>query len=113
MGVSPTQTAENAPKYWDRALRRKTSPNQDGEEEQEQEQRTVLKEARILSLSDPNDDANKALHSGELPEGATLLAVGTSFEEFDIESLKAQKPNVIFVSHPLVRFHSIEALRMA
>jgi len=61
-------------------------------------QADVKKEARILSLCDPdNCDANVALHEGTLPPGATLLAIGKTAEDFD-EALKDQKPNVVFVS---------------
>ena len=68
----------------------------------------ITKEARILSLSNANDPANAPLHKaplhrGELAEGAKLLAIGTKLEEFDIEALKQQEPNVLFVSHPQVR----------
>jgi hypothetical protein len=63
----------------------------------------VTRSARILSLSSADDPANVPLHQGDLPEGANLLAIGTKLEEFDVETLKLQKPNVIFVSHPLVR----------
>eukprot|EP00565_Helicotheca_tamesis_P003684 CAMPEP_0185738918 /NCGR_PEP_ID=MMETSP1171-20130828/34161_1 /TAXON_ID=374046 /ORGANISM="Helicotheca tamensis, Strain CCMP826" /LENGTH=360 /DNA_ID=CAMNT_0028410311 /DNA_START=216 /DNA_END=1298 /DNA_ORIENTATION=- len=65
----------------------------------------VKKEAKILSLCDPsNDDTNVALHQGQLPPGATLVAIGKTAEDFD-DSLKEQKPNVIFVSPscPLAR----------
>jgi phosphoglycerate dehydrogenase-like enzyme len=63
----------------------------------------VTQQARILSLADPNDPNNVPLHKGVLPEGASLLAIGTSLEEFDIETLKAAEPNVLFVSHPKAR----------
>lgn len=63
----------------------------------------VTRPARILSLSSADDPANVPLHQGDLPEGADLLAIGTKLEEFDVETLKLQKPNVVFVSHPLVR----------
>jgi phosphoglycerate dehydrogenase-like enzyme len=68
-----------------------------------EEDKPIIREARILSLSDPHDDANSALHQGELPIGARLLAVGTTMEEFDIERLRQEKPNVIFCSHPRAR----------
>ena len=68
----------------------------------------IVQEARILSLTDPNDPANdpvnKALHDpSQLPKGANLLAIGTCVEEFDLEALQAQQPNVLFVSHPNAR----------
>ena len=63
----------------------------------------IVKQARILSLSNSEDPANAALHKGNLPEGSKLLAIGTKIEEFDLESLKKEEPNAIFVSHPKVR----------
>lgn len=59
--------------------------------------------ARILSLADPDDPNNVPLHKGKLPEGAELLAIGTTLEQFDVEMLKAAEPNVLFVSHPKAR----------
>lgn len=70
----------------------------------------IVKPARIVSLSDPNDDANRALHQGDLPQGATLLAFGTKIDEFDVESLKKEEPNVLFVSHPKSREPLVELL---
>lgn len=56
---------------------------------------SIQKEARILSLSDPADPANEALHqSTSLPLGSTLLGVGTTLA--DVENYK--NPNVLFVS---------------
>jgi len=55
-------------------------------------------EAKIISLSDPNDDANRALHHGNLSVGAKLLGVGTKLEDFDLDLLKKEQPNVVFVS---------------
>ena len=64
----------------------------------------VTKPARIISLSDPNDDANDPFHkAASLPEGATLLKIGGFIKELDLEFLKSQEPNVIFVSHPKAR----------
>ena len=60
----------------------------------------VIREARIIALSDPNDAYNDPLYNGPLPEGSKLLAIGSSAEDFDTSEIIAQKPNVIFVSHP-------------
>ena len=58
---------------------------------------SIQREAKILSLSDPNDDANTALHRGALPLGASLLGVGTSLKDF--EGMRdSAKPNVLYVS---------------
>jgi hypothetical protein len=57
---------------------------------------SMQREAKILSLSGPNDIANVALHEGSLPMGSTLLGVGESLQ--DLEVYKNSKPNVLFVS---------------
>ena len=63
----------------------------------------ITKQAKILSLTAIADDANDAVNKGTLPEGAHLVAIGGSIDDFDIESLKAQEPNVVFSSHPKSR----------
>jgi phosphoglycerate dehydrogenase-like enzyme len=68
-----------------------------------EEDKPIIREAKIVSLSDPDDDANSALHKRELPIGARLLQIGTKFDDFDMEALKREEPNVIFCSHPLAR----------
>jgi hypothetical protein len=57
---------------------------------------SMKREARILSLSGPNDAANTALHDGPLPMGASVLGVGESLA--DLEAYRNSKPNVLFVS---------------
>jgi len=71
----------------------------------------VVKPARILSLSDVTDDANTGVNSGVLPEGASLLAIGATMDDFDVERLRKEEPNVIFVSHPLARGPLVELLQ--
>ena len=63
----------------------------------------ICQQAKIISLSTPDDPACAALHTADLPQGASLLAVGTKMEEFDVKVLQEEKPNVLFVSHPLAR----------
>jgi phosphoglycerate dehydrogenase-like enzyme len=64
----------------------------------------VKKQAKIISLSDPNDGANAPLNDAkDLPEGAELLQIGTTYAEFDIDKLRQQGANTIFVSHPASR----------
>lgn len=63
----------------------------------------IVKEARILALCDPDDVNNELLYAGPLPQGATLLKVGTSLEDFVEASIVDRHPNVIFVSHPAAR----------
>ena len=70
----------------------------------------VIKEARIIALSDPNDAHNEPLYKGDLPGGSSLLAVGATVADFDKEEIIAQKPNVIFVSHPNSREPLVELL---
>lgn len=58
---------------------------------------SVQTEARILSLSDKNNDpANQALHNEPLPAGASLLGVGTTVDDF--VPYEQRSPNVLFVS---------------
>jgi phosphoglycerate dehydrogenase-like enzyme len=71
-------------------------------------QAPVIRNARILSLTDRNDTANDPLNDALadptiLPHGASLLGIGGSIEELDMDKLKQQAPNVVFVSHPLSR----------
>lgn len=82
---------------------RETSKSQDFDESS-----PILQEARIISLTDPNDPANdpvnNAIHDpSQLPEGASVLAVGHRLDHFDLDYLREQEANVIFVSHPLAR----------
>ncbi len=70
----------------------------------------VVRCAKILSLSYPDDPNNEPLHNGDLPEGAELLAIGTSLEQFDVELLKAAQPNVLFVSYPQARQPLVDML---
>lgn len=60
---------------------------------------SVVRDARILSLSDPDDEANVSLQEN-LPFGAAVLATGTSASDFDflVDEGKSNVPNVLFVS---------------
>ena len=57
---------------------------------------SIEREARILSLSGPNDESNDALHNGTLPMGAQLLGIGESLSDFD--EFRDANPNILFVS---------------
>lgn len=57
---------------------------------------SMQREARILSMSGPDDPANASLHNGALPMGASLLGVGETVAEF--EEHRDAKPNVLFLS---------------
>eukprot|EP00588_Corethron_pennatum_P027823 CAMPEP_0194333936 /NCGR_PEP_ID=MMETSP0171-20130528/64400_1 /TAXON_ID=218684 /ORGANISM="Corethron pennatum, Strain L29A3" /LENGTH=407 /DNA_ID=CAMNT_0039096369 /DNA_START=63 /DNA_END=1286 /DNA_ORIENTATION=+ len=64
----------------------------------------VVREARILALADPHDPDNIDLYTGNLPEGARLLAVGATAADFDVAEIKTLgAPNVLFVSHAAAR----------
>lgn len=71
---------------------------------------SIVKEATILNLSDPDDDANISL-SKSLPYGATLLGTGTKLKDFD-EFSDAQ-PNVLFVSPSCPKARNILPLVLA
>ena len=91
------------PEYWNREESVKFRSIDD---KHKQQQPPPIKEARIISLSPPNDPNNLPLEESKsnnskykLPTGAKLLAVGATMEELgDIELLKKENPNVIFVS---------------
>lgn len=70
----------------------------------------IIKEARIIALSDPNDSHNAPLYHGPLPEGARLLKIGSHLDDFNESSIIEQQPNVIFVSHPSARDPLIQLL---
>mmetsp|Transcript_6198 Transcript_6198/g.8060 ORF Transcript_6198/g.8060 Transcript_6198/m.8060 type:complete len:432 (-) Transcript_6198:96-1391(-) len=55
---------------------------------------SMIQEARIMSLSEQNDETNKALDEEPLPPGSSLLGIGKSVQDFD----SSLKPNVLFVS---------------
>lgn len=57
---------------------------------------SLQREARILSLSGPDDTANDALHKGTLPMGAQLLGIGETLQDF--QEFRDDNPNVLFVS---------------
>ena len=85
----------NSPAYWNRE-NSKHGEGYAGE---------IIKDARIVCLSDPGDRDNEALYRGgnNLPEGSSVLAVGATLEDFDLAALKDAQPNVVFVSHPKAR----------
>ena len=97
---SSTVTTPNADpkmnqyKYWNREEHAKTSGTYNYLINISPE--SIKKEARILNLSDPNDDANIALKTS-LPYGSKILATGITVDEFDQIPLSAN-PNVVFVS---------------
>ena len=79
---------------------------------------SIQRDAKILSLSTPDDPANAALHSASgLPLGASLLGVGTELSDFDHllrnNRQPAQQPNVLFVSPSCPRSSSVVPLILA
>lgn len=86
--ATSTMLASSTPTYWNR----ETSLPQDFDSNA-----LITRPARIVSVSDPSDGANEQL-SSELPEQAQLVAVGSTLNDFDIESLRRRQANVVFVS---------------
>jgi phosphoglycerate dehydrogenase-like enzyme len=72
---------------------------------------SIQKEAKILSLSDPDDAANQPLHNGSLPMGASLMGIGTTLADF--EPYRDAKPNVLFVSPSCPRAPAVLPLVLA
>ena len=85
--------SEMTKNYWNR----ETSARQYSSSE------PITREARIICIGNPNDEANQPVYKGNLPEGAKVLAVGFQQSDFDMKMLKEQKANVIFTSHPQAR----------
>ena len=106
MSTTTSSTSTATSPYWNREETPKSSFSG-----------PILHPARILSLADPDDPNNTPLHVDPLPEGATLLAVGTSLEQLStatattIEQLKAAEPNVLFVSYSKARQPLAEILQ--
>jgi hypothetical protein len=59
---------------------------------------SVAREAKIISLSQADEEADGSLHFGTLPLGATLLGVGTSLTDFEHLRDSNDQPNVLFMS---------------
>jgi hypothetical protein len=61
---------------------------------------SIVREAKILSLSALDDPANSALHTtAGLPLGCSLLGVGVELSDFDhIRTKSGSEPNVLIVS---------------
>eukprot|EP00980_Cylindrotheca_fusiformis_P006104 scaffold1312_cov122-Cylindrotheca_fusiformis.AAC.3 len=93
--TTTTTTTRNMSQFWNREESAPKSYDSN---------KPIIKQAKIISLSAKDDPANVMLHkSSSLPDGASLLAIGTTLEEFDMVQLMEEKPNVIFVSHPKAR----------
>jgi len=59
---------------------------------------SIVREAKILSLSDPDDDANKCL-TESMPFGSSIIATGTTFADFaHVSENPDLHPNVVYVS---------------
>ena len=92
--MSSSASATNN-KYWNRET---VKP------EQYDKSKSIIKQAKIICISDPKDDANANLYEGTLlPDGSKILAIGSSLTDFDLQMLKEEKPNVIFSSHGKAR----------
>jgi phosphoglycerate dehydrogenase-like enzyme len=65
------------------------------------ESKPIINQAKIICISDPKDVNNVLLYKEDgsaLPKGSKVLAIGSSMDDFDVEALKKEKANVIFVS---------------
>lgn len=80
--------------YWNREVSARKQYNSS---------KPVIKEAKIVCISDPNDDSNSLLYKGKLPDNAQIIAMGSEVSDFDIGKLKDEKANVIFCSHAKAR----------
>jgi phosphoglycerate dehydrogenase-like enzyme len=98
-----SSSASDEPQFWNR---------EDSQKRAFSTKSPVVKQAKIISLTDINDGANAPLNNAkDLPEGAELLQIGSSMADFDIDKLRAQGANTIFVSHPNAREPLAQLLR--
>lgn len=79
---------------------------------------SIKREAKIISLSSLDDDANHSFHNGgsdALPLGSQLLQIGTSLADFEhLRNASPDKqPNVVFVSPSCPRASSVLPLVLA
>ena len=106
-----TNTNNMASQYWNREEYESSSASfRTTHSDLRSQSKPPVKEARIVSLSFPNDPNNLPLernNNGEdedkddepsLPPGARLLQVGGRLEDLDLEMLQREKANVVFVS---------------
>jgi len=104
---STTFTSLQMSQYWNRedsVPRAANLPNNSGTSSTSTITNTVRKAAKIICISDPNDDANAILHAeNSLPDGAMVIARGITPDDFDYDALRQVNANVIFVSHPKAR----------
>ena len=92
MHAAPPTTTSSTSSFWNREESVKGKYARVSQE-------MVQREAKILSLSDPNDGANEALHGGSLCPGATLLGIGTTLQDLQLAATTTdQQPNVLYVS---------------
>ena len=86
------QQTQQTMKYWNRET---------SEPQQYDKSKPIIQTAKIISLSDINDPANDLINKNNnknLPDGAQVVAIGSSIIDFDLQNLKQIQPNVIFVS---------------
>jgi hypothetical protein len=74
---------------------------------------SIVKSAKIISLSTSDDEANVSLHTGKLPLGASLLGVGTTLADFEHLRNGPSQPNVLFISPSCPRAVSVLPLVLA
>jgi len=101
--IAPTTTSCTATTTATRSMSSQFWNREESSKQNFDKNKPIVKQAKIVSLSDANDPANDPLHKGDLPEGSSLLKIGSKMEDFDIPALQKEEPNVLFVSHPLSR----------
>jgi phosphoglycerate dehydrogenase-like enzyme len=97
LAISGTKSmSSSAPSniYWNREISAR---------KQYDSSKPVIKEAKIVCISDPNDDSNSLLYKRKLPDNAKIIAMGSKVSDFDIDKLKDENANVIFCSHARAR----------
>lgn len=91
-------SSETSPKYWNREEYASSASSFS----EEFKDAPLVREARIVSLAFPGDPNNAPLEASgddsELPPGASLLQVGGTLEDLDLDALRAAEANVAFVS---------------
>lgn len=88
---SSSSTMAESSQFWNREL---------SERQAFDAKSPVSKDANIICIGDPDDDANMDLYkmTDRTNDGVKVLAVGNSVESFDIALLQKEQANVLFVS---------------
>lgn len=93
--MTPSESSLSAESvFWNR---------EDSGRKQYNSSKPIIREARIVCISDPTDDSNSVLYKSKLPDNARVISIGCQVGDFDIQKLKNEKANVIFCSHAKAR----------